>query len=615
MARLRFLLPGISTLLFFFSMSAQIPPMKVSLDGPWLFRADADTVGLLNGWYSDSADRSEWHVVEVPGLWEAQPGLATYDGWGWFAREFTIEKTQELMSIHFAGVDDDAVVWLNGQEVGVHSGYSDPFTVDVSGALRDGKNLIVVQVIDHGGGGGIYKPITMLETRHLDDLLKGEHFGKQATKSADWVKDAIIYEAYVRSCSKEGTFAGLEKRIPGLKALGVTVLCLMPIHPVGAMNRKGALGNPYSVQDYYAVNPQFGTVRDFKKLLNTVHRSGMKLIIDLVANHTAWDSRLMAEHPEWFTRDSAGGIISPHRDWTDVADLDYSQAGLRKYMIAMMRYWVKDIGIDGFRCDGADLVPLDFWEEARRSLNLIKPVMMLSEGTLPEQHLRAFDITYSWNVYDVLGPLLKGKHPATVIDEVLKSERLQFPVGSLRMRFATNHDRNARDAPAVTKFGREGLKLVAVLMNTIPGVPLIYTGEEVANDRKLSLFDKVEVDWGRPRDMEQLYSRLFRLRREHKALSRGEMIRIASSHDQDVYAFFRAAGSDKVLVVLNFSEEPRFSVVSIPLERVFPGESKVTLRDIFDDARVELRAGTQEQTVLALEPRAYRVFVMVNDSR
>jgi len=596
------------------STNAQDFSMKISLDGDWLFKADSQKVGVEEEWFEESADRADWHIVQTPRFWEGYPGLATYDGWGWYARTFTFQKTGEPISIHFAGVDDDAVVWVNGIEVGSHTGYSDPFAVDISPALRNGENLIVVQVMDYGGGGGIYKPITIVETKHLDDLLKSEYFGKPALKSADWVREAMIYEVYLRSFSKEGTLAGLEKRVPELKDLGVTVLWLMPIHPVGVKNRKGTLGSPYAVQDYYGINPEFGTMRDFKKLVNTVHKHGMKLIIDLVANHTAWDSKLIAEHPEWFTR-NANGIVSPNDDWTDVADLDYSQPGLRKYMIDMMRYWVKDVGIDGFRCDVAELVPTDFWEEARRRLNTIKPVMMLSEGSIPEHHMKAFDVTYSWNVYDALDVLLKGKRPVTLLDEIFRNEYLQFPTGSLRMRFNTNHDKNAWDAPAVTKFGLEGLKLSAVLANTIPGVPLIYTGEEVANDRKLSLFEKVDVDWSTPREMEDLYKKLFRLRKEHKSLTRGEMLRVASTHDGDVYAFLRMAGKDKVLVVLNFSSEPRFTSLTIPMAQVFPGEKKAVMMEVFTGAEVEIASETQEQIVLAMESYDYRVYTVKRASK
>jgi cyclomaltodextrinase len=591
------------------STQSQVMPLKISLDGGWLFAVDSEKVGIEQKWYGESFDRSEWQIVETPNFWELYPGLADYDGWGWYARTFTFEKTHEPMSLHFAGVDDDAVVWLNGMEVGSHTGSSDPFVVDVGSALRTGENTIVVQVMDYGGGGGIYKPVTLIETRHLDELLKGPYSGMPALKSADWVKDAVVYEVYLRSFSKEGTFAGLEKRVPELKQLGVTVIYLMPIHPIGLKNRKGTLGSPYAVQDYYAINPEYGSLKDFKKLLATVHKNGMKLIIDLAANHTSWDSRLMKEHPEWFTRDSMGEIVSPNADWTDVAQLDYTKPDLRKYMIEMMRWWVKDIGIDGFRCDVAELVPTDFWEAARKQLNRIKPLMMISEGSMPEHHVRAFDITYSWNIYQALDVVLKGMRPATFLDDIFKTESLQFPVGSLRLRFTSNHDKNAVDSPAVVKFGPDGATLAAVLVNTVPGVPMIYNGEEVANERPLSLFNKVDIDWSAGGGLRKLYATLFKLRRDHKALSRGEMIRLVSNYDQSVYAFIRSAGSDKVLVVLNLSTEPRFTSIRVPLENIFPGRKRVAMKEVFSGTDAEISAATGEQLVLALEPYEFRVFV------
>jgi glycosidase len=595
--------------MLFSIMGSSIQAQRISLAGEWQFNVDTAKSGIEQKWHAESADRSNWHKVQTPRFWEGYPGLATYDGWGWFARTVNIEKLVEPMSLHFAGVDDDAIVWVNGVEVGSHTGYSDPFAVDVSKALRVGENLVVVLVKDYAGGGGIYKPITLIETRNLDELLKSPYFGKPALKSADWVRDACIYSVYLRSFSKEGNFAGLEKRIPELKELGVTVLWLMPIHPVGLKNRKGTLGSPYAVQDYYGINPEFGTMKDFKKLLAVVHKNGMKLIIDLVANHTSWDSKLINEHPEWFTRDEKGTIIPPNADWTDVADLDFSKPGLRKYLIDMMKWWVKDVGIDGFRCDVAELVPTDFWNDARNELNKIKPVMMLSEGSIPEHHAKAFDLTYAWNTYDVLDVLLKGKRPATLIDELLKNEHLQFPTSSLRMRFTTNHDKNAWDAPAITKFGLDGLKLAAVFVNTIPGVPMLYTGEEVANDRKLDLFEKVGVDWTRSREVGELYRKLFNLRKQNKALSRGEMIRLTSNFDDDVYAFARVSGKDRVVVVLNFSDEPRFTSVNVPMTKVFDGARNASLKELFDGQVVEVSTTVNEQVVVALEPRTYRVFV------
>ncbi len=588
---------------------AQNTTMKLSLDGEWLFRIDTAKNGVDQQWYAETVDRTSWGKSQTPRFWEGYPGLANYDGWGWFARTVKIEKLTEPMSLHFAGVDDDAVVWVNGVEVGSHTGYSDPFAVELGSSLKVGENLIVVLVKDYSGGGGIYKPITLIASRNLDELLKSPYYGTPAVKSADWVKDACIYSVYLRSFSQEGNFAGLEKRIPELKKLGVTVLWLMPIHPVGVKNRKGRLGSPYAVQDYYGFNPEFGTKENFEHLLSTVHKHGMKLIIDLVANHTSWDSKLITEHPDWFTKDEKGNIVPPNADWSDVADLDYSKPALRKYMLEMMKWWVKDIGIDGFRCDVAEMVPTEFWNTARAELDKIKPIMMLSEGSIPEHHAKAFDLTYSWNIYDVLDVLLKGKRPVTLLDEIFKNEQLQFPVGSLRMRFTTNHDKNAWDAPAVERYGLDGLKLATVLVNTIPGIPLIYTGEEVANEKKLDLFEKVDVNWNRSRELGEIYSKLFHLRKENKALARGEMIRLSSNNEQDVYAFARVAGKDKIIVILNFSAEAKLVSVSVPMDKIF-GKKRAAMKELFDGQIAEVGGNAKDQLVAAMEPRAYRVFVL-----
>lgn len=584
--------------------------LRMSLDGEWLFTADSLKAGIDQQWYRDSTDRSRWQSVEVPRYWEGYPGLGKYDGWGWYARTFRFEKTAEPVSIYFAGVDDDAVVWINGIEVGSHTGYSDPFALDISGAVRTGENSIVVLVKDYGGGGGIYRPITLIETRNLDDMLKGPYYGKPALRSADWVRDAVIYSVYLRSFSRQGTFAGLEQRLPELKRLGVTVLWLMPIHPVGVKNRKGKLGSPYAVQDYYGINPEFGALAEFKHLLGSAHRLGLKLIIDLVANHTSWDSKLIVQHPEWFRKDATGNIVSPNANWTDVAQLDYTKPALRSYMLAMMRWWVKDVGIDGFRCDVAEMVPTDFWEMAREQLNRIKPVMMLSEGSLPEHHIKAFDLTYSWNIYDALEPLVLGKRPVALLDQILKNERLQFPVGSIRMRFVTNHDKNAFDMPAVLRLGLPGLRLATVLVNTIPGVPMIYTGEEVANDQRLSLFVKVDVDWSRPRNLGAICQTLFRLRAEHKALSRGEMIRFGTNDEQHVYGFIRYAGSDKILVLFNFGADTVHLSASIPLERVFPGRNSIALTDAFSGEQTIVSLDNGSMLQPNIEPYGYRVYVV-----
>lgn len=537
-----------------------------TLDGDWLFKADSSDRGLAEEWFKTDFDRSSWMKVHVPSYWERYRGYATYDGAGWFARTIEVRNVTEPLSLFFGGVDDDAEIWINGKKVGSHTGYSEAFSVAAGSALKVGTNEIVVRVVDYGGPGGIYKPIALVPDSDGDRLFRTEYSRMEARKSAEWVKNAVIYEVYLRSFSKEGTFNALALRIPELKKLGVTVVWLMPIHPVGKKHRKGSLGSPYSVQDYYKVNPEFGTTNDFKSLVNVIHEQGLKIIIDLVANHTAWDNPIMNEHPEWYTHDSDGTIISPNPDWTDVAELDYRQPGLRDYMISMMKYWVQDIGIDGFRCDVSELVPLDFWERARKELDAMKPVMLLSEGSLPEHHIKAFDLTYSWNVYDVLDKIIYGSTPATIFDELLKSESYRYPRESLRMRFNSNHDKNAYDGAAVKKFGVQGAKATAVLAFTCPGVPLIYNGDEVGNDKKLNLFEKINIDWSKGSDFRRLYETLSTLRQSHKAFRAGIYHTVPNSANRKVYSFIRTKEEDTVLVVINFGSNEENISLTIPEE-------------------------------------------------
>ncbi len=373
----------------------------------------------------------------------------------------------------------------------------------------------------------------------------------QARPSADWVRDAVIYEVYLRSFSPEGTFEGLRRRLPELRDLGATVLWLMPIHPIGYERRKGTLGSPFAVRDYMEVNPEFGTLDDLRSLVDDVHRLDMKIVIDLVANHTSWDNVLIDRHPEWYVRNESGEIISPNEDWWDVADLDFSNRELQEYMLGVMRYWVEEIGIDGFRCDVSELVPTDFWEDGRTMLDGIKPVLMLSEGSLPEHHLQAFDITYGWNIYHALPAIMHGDEPAAALDEVIAGERNIFPRGSLRLRFSSNHDENAWDAPAVEKWGSEGARAAAMLVTTMEGIPLLYNGDEVGNMQRLDLFEKVDIDWSAGSGYREFYKELLNIYHSSPALRRGSTLRLPSSDDAALYAFVRHKETDHKLVVLN----------------------------------------------------------------
>jgi len=196
----------------------------------------------------------------------------------------------------------------------------------------------------------------------------------------EWSKQAAIYQINTRQFSEAGTFAEVEQALPRIKALGTDIIWLMPVHPIGQVNRKGSLGSPYSVQDYYGVNPEFGTLDDLKSLINAAHAQGMYVILDWVANHTAWDNPLHEAHPEWYERNYRGEFTpTPWWDWSDIIDLDYSNPELRHYMTEAMVYWVREVGVDGFRADVAGFVPVDFWEQVRRELDAVKPVFMLAE--------------------------------------------------------------------------------------------------------------------------------------------------------------------------------------------------------------------------------------------
>ncbi len=583
----------------------------VELVGEWKFKIDPDDLGLSQFWYSSNFDRSDWVTVEVPNFWERYSNFSKYDGIAWYYKSFEVKQIdkRKKYAIFFSGVDDDCGVWLNGEFVGEHRGYSDEFYFDVTKFLKRGLNELVVMVIDHGGPGGIYKPVAIVEYSEIEDLLKGEFYYKNARKSEEWVKDAIIYEIFPRAFSKEGTFKEIEREIPRLKDFGVNVIWLMPIHPIGEIKRKGTLGSPYSVKDYYGINPEYGTAEDFKSLVKTAHENGIKVIIDLVVNHTAWDNDLIFKHPEWYVRNNEGEIISPNSDWTDVADLNYDNPELRRYIIEVMKYWIKEFDIDGYRCDVAELVPTDFWNEARKELDKIKPVMMLAEGSLPEQHLEAFDLTYSWNVYDALARIIKKGHLPSVLDNVLESEKYKFPRGSLRLRFNENHDKPR----AVKFFGEDGALVSAFIVNTIPGVPLIYNGQEYGDTTNLSLFEKQVMSRDsiseRGKKFYSFYKKLFNFRKNSLALRRGEMIRAKTLNDDKVYAFWRKYGDETVLALANLSTwgvTTKFQIDKILKEKTKGG--KVKFYDVFEDKAGEMKV--EDFVNFKLEPFGFKLILV-----
>jgi len=374
----------------------------------------------------------------------------------------------------------------------------------------------------------------------------------------EWSKNATIYEVNIRQYTEEGTFNAFKEHLPRLKELGADILWLMPIHPIGEKNRKGPLGSYYSVKDYKGINPNFGNKKDFKELVDKIHEQDMRVIIDWVANHTAWDNHLIEEHPEWYSKDSSGNFHAPVEDWPDVVDLDYDNQELRKYMRNAMKYWVKEFNIDGYRCDVASMVPTDFWNKTRKSLDQIKPVFMLAEANEPELHEEAFDMTYAWDLHFIMNEVAKGKKNAEDLKKKLAKDQKKYPEGAYRMLFTSNHDENSWKGSVYERLG-EGVETFAVLTYTLPGMPLIYNGQEACMDKKLEFFKKDKIDW-KTCEMTDLYKKLNKLKKNNKALWNGNQggsyEKIKTNNRKETFAFMREKEGNTILVVTNLSDSP-----------------------------------------------------------
>src|SRR5918993_127225 len=304
-------------------------------------------------------------------------------------------------------------------------------------------------------------------------------FSKEAARAdvPQWVRGGVFYEIFPRQVSARGDLNGVTAQLDRLKELGVNILWLMPVHPTGQERKKGAVGSPYAVRDYYAINPEYGTKEDMKRLVSEAHRRGLKVIIDIVANHTSWDS-VMMKTPEFYTRDASGKIVPPVADWADVADLNYDNPRLRAYMIDVLKFWLREYDLDGFRCDVAGFVPTDFWEKAREELERVKPdIVLLAEWDSPDLLAKAFDADYAWPFFHALSEATTGARPATAVRAAWEEERRKFPRGSLHMRFIDNHD----EKRAIARLGERGTLAAAAIVFTLDGVPLVYNGMEAGD--------------------------------------------------------------------------------------------------------------------------------------
>lgn len=374
--------------------------------------------------------------------------------------------------------------------------------------------------------------------------------------NADWTRDAVLYQLNTRQFTPEGTFKAAQHQLPRLAAMGVDIIWLMPIHPIGEAGRKGSLGSPYAVRDYRAVNPELGTEADLKAFVNEAHRLGLKVILDWVANHSARDNPLTLSHPEWYTRTPEGALTSPQgTDWSDVADFEYSQPGLRRYMTESLVHWVRDVGIDGYRADVAGYVPTDFWETARAQLDTVKPVFMLAEWEQRDLHARAFDATYGWGWKEAMQRLVKDGGGAGAMRGYYAGQAETWPRAAMRMVYTENHDQNSWDGVAAEIYG-PAYEAAIALSFTGSGLPLIYNGQEADNDRQLKFFERDPIVW-REGKHAALFAKLIALKTEMRALHNGRfgaaMVEVPTSKTADVYAFTRGGAGERVLAVFNLS--------------------------------------------------------------
>ena len=389
--------------------------------------------------------------------------------------------------------------------------------------------------------------------------MQAADFSKEMARlPPDWARDGVIYEIYVPAFSPTHNLAGVTARLDDLKALGVNVLWLMPIHPNGELKKKGTYGSPYAVRDYDAIDPAYGAAADMHKLVTEAHRRDLKIIIDIVPNHTAWDSVLM-KHPEFYKKDAAGNIIAPIPEWGDVAGLDYRNPQLREYMISMLERWIRDFDLDGFRCDAAGMVPTDFWETVPPRLTKLKPdILLLAEWSSPDLFVKSFDLDYAWPFHKTLTEVLQDGKPASAIRETLEQERAHYPQGALHMNFSDNHD----EKRALARFGEKGALAASALVFALPGVPMIYNGMEAGDTTESggpALFERLPVFWSiaeRRPEFRKTYESLIRLRKQHVALRRGELTWLTTSDDTRIVSFARKSAGEEIVFVVNLSNRP-----------------------------------------------------------
>ncbi len=379
-------------------------------------------------------------------------------------------------------------------------------------------------------------------------------------KNPEWSYSAVLYELNIRQFTPEGTFSAARERLPFLRSVGIDAIWLMPIYPIGIEGRKGKLGSYYSIRDYTGVNEEFGSAKELREFIGAAHALGMKVILDWVANHTARDARWITECPaNWYERDEAGVAKVPW-DWTDTAKLNYANHDVWRGQIDAMRYWVEEFKVDGFRCDMAMLVPIEFWQEAAEELHRVKPdIFMLAEAEEDNLFDRAFNMSYQWNIHHIMCDIAKGARRVWDMRNAIHAERAKYPKEAMRMSFTSNHDENSWSGSEQSRFGK-ALEVMTAMTFLMPStMPLIYTGQEVGYDHSFEFFDRdpIPAEAYKENRTTELYRRLTALKHSEAALAAGErggeMIEIENNAKDCMMTFVREVEGSRVVAIMNLS--------------------------------------------------------------
>lgn len=402
--------------------------------------------------------------------------------------------------------------------------------------------------------------------------------------TSEITENAIIYEANIRQYSPEGTFNAFTKDIPQLKELGVKIIWVMPIFPISQTKRKATggddskfasempqaeqskyLGSYYAISDFKKINPEFGTIEDFRKMVKTAHENGIYVILDWVPNHTGWDHIWIKEHPEFYTQNEKGEIVDPTNPetgkswgWTDVADLNYDNQELRKTMTADMLHWIKNENIDGFRCDVASNVPTDFWQQAIPTLRKEKNIFMLAEAWQPELLKdNLFDMYYSWDGHHTMNDIAKGKKTVADWDTYMEKSAKQYEANDIAMNFVDNHDENSWNGTIKERMD-DASEIMMALSYMTPGIPLIYSGDEYDLNHRLKFFEKDSIPKIKGKNWD-IFKTLGKLKEENIALNGGKnkatYKKIKTSLNDKILAFEREKEGKKIIFIGNLSKD------------------------------------------------------------